>query len=63
VQTFLEEILFEEKATLFDPRLIVRLGNSDVAEHVRAVFVPLIRSRTTSVEERLAGSDPTLLSR
>lgn len=63
VQTFLEEILFEQKTTLFDPKLIIRLGNSDVAEHVRAIFVPLIRARTTSVEQRLAAGEPMLLSK
>lgn len=62
VQAFIEEMLFEEKTNLFDTRLITRLGNSDVAEHIRAVFVPLIRARTTKHEERDAGGEPTLLS-
>ncbi|NJP11271.1 MAG: DEAD/DEAH box helicase family protein, partial [Leptolyngbyaceae cyanobacterium RU_5_1] len=53
IQTFLEEILFEQKTTLFDPTLVTRLADSDVGEHLRAVFVPLIRSRTTTTEERL----------
>jgi len=44
VQTFLEEILFVQKATLYDQALISRLGESDVGEHLRAVFVPLIRA-------------------
>lgn len=52
IQTFLEEILFEEKTSLFDSRLVSRLSNSDVQEHVRAVFVPLIRARTTTTEVR-----------
>jgi type III restriction enzyme len=62
LQSFLEEILFEEKATLFDPRLVSRLGHSDVSEHIGAVFVPLIRTRTTTVEERLPGGAPVRLS-
>jgi type III restriction enzyme len=62
LQTFLEEILFDEKATLFDPRLISRLGNSDVAEHVRAVFIPLVRERTTTTEKRLPAGNCTRLS-
>jgi type III restriction enzyme len=62
VQTFLEEILFERKTTLYDQALISRLGDSDVGEHVRAVFVPLIRARTTTVEKRLPESAPEVLS-
>jgi type III restriction enzyme len=33
-----------------------------VGEHLRAVFVPLIRSRTTATETRLAGSAPKSLN-
>lgn len=62
VQTFLEEILFDEKSNLFDQRLIMRLGNSDVAEHIRAVFVPLIRSRITAQEKRVVGGEPMPLT-
>jgi type III restriction enzyme len=58
IQTFLEEILFEQKTTLFDPALVARLADSDVGEHLRAVFVPLIRSRTTTTEERLTVEPP-----
>ncbi|MBN2061150.1 MAG: DEAD/DEAH box helicase family protein, partial [Deltaproteobacteria bacterium] len=52
LETFLTEILFEEKVDLFDPRLLGRLADSDVREYIRAVFVPLILSRTTIKEER-----------
>ena len=62
VQSFLEEMLFDEKATLFDTRLVSRLGHSDVTEHLRAVFVPLIRARTTTVEKRRPGGEPVRLS-
>jgi type III restriction enzyme len=61
IQTFLEEILFEQKTTLFDPALVARLADSDVGEHLRAVFVPLIRSRTTTTEERLMVEPPKSL--
>lgn len=61
-QTFLEEILFGQKTDLYDQRLISRLGDSDVGEHVRAVFVPLIRARTTAIEKRLPESAPIALS-
>lgn len=62
LQTFLEEVLFEEKTNLFDTRLINRLGSSDVSEHIRAVFVPLIRARTTKVEGRLPTGTPYRVS-
>ena len=62
IQTFLESILFEQKTTLFDPALVARLADSDVGEHLRAVFVPLIRSRTTATETRLAGAAPKSLN-
>lgn len=58
IQKFLEEILFEAKVTLFDQRLCSRLADGDVREHVRAVFVPLIRAKTTMVEERLKAEEP-----
>ena len=62
VQTFLEEILFQTKTSLFDAELISRLGDSDVAEHIRAVFVPLIRARITKVEQRKREADVVRLS-
>jgi type III restriction enzyme len=58
IQKFLEEMLFNERVTLFDPRLCSRLADADVRETVRAVFVPLIRQRITSKEERLKGAEP-----
>ena len=60
---FLEEILFETKTSLFESTTVTRLGDSDVAEHIRAVFVPLIRERTTVEEERLPRAEPQQLSR
>jgi type III restriction enzyme len=56
LETFLTEILFEEELTLFDQRLLSRIGEADVREHVRATFVPLILKRTTIKEERKAAS-------
>jgi type III restriction enzyme len=55
LETFFTEILFEEKLTPFDSRLLNRIGDADVREHVRATFVPLILKRTTVKEERKAG--------
>jgi type III restriction enzyme len=63
VKEFLETCLFDRATDLFDPALVGRLGDSDVGEHVRAVFVPLIRARTTTVETRVAAGEPMRLSR
>jgi type III restriction enzyme len=54
LETFLTEILFEEQVSLFDPRLLSRIGDADVREYIRATFVPLILKRTTLKTERLA---------
>jgi len=52
LDTFLTEMLFEKKLSLFDARLSGRLADNDVREHIRAVFVPLMLERTTIKEER-----------
>jgi len=52
IQSFIEEVLFEEPVSLYDPRLASRLGDPDVATHVLHVFVPLVRERTVQVERR-----------
>ena len=63
VQAFLEKLLFERETNIFDPALVSRLGDPDVVEHIRAVFVPLVRTRTTTTEERLPDAEPIRLSR
>ncbi|GAP22633.1 DEAD/DEAH box helicase family protein [Leptolinea tardivitalis] len=55
IQQYLENDLFESKTTLFDPKLIARLGDDDVREYIRAVFLPVLRAKTTMTEERVAG--------
>ena len=62
LQFFIEEVLFDQKTDLFDQTLISRLSDSDVAEHIRAVFIPLIRKNTTTVEERTPAGEPNRLS-
>jgi type III restriction enzyme len=52
LQTFLGELLFGENVSLVEPRLTARLADQDVREHIRAVFVPLIRERTVKTEKR-----------
>ncbi len=58
LQTFLEEILFERKTGLFDSALTARLGDTDVGEHIRAVFVPLVRARSTRTQRRAPSNQP-----
>lgn len=57
LQTFLEEILFEQQVSIYDEKLVGRLSDADVREHIRATFVPLILSKTTFVEERMQQAD------
>ncbi len=59
LQSFLTEILFEQKVTIYDDRLIGRLADSDVREHLMATFLPLIRSKITTKEERVQ-AEPAL---
>ena len=58
LRRFFEELLFEEKVDLSDERLLARLGDPDVEEHVRATFVPLIRAKTTEIVQRIPAAEP-----
>src|SRR4030043_629536 len=58
LQTFLEEILFEQQVSIYDEKLVSRLADADVREHIKATFVLLILSKTTLVEERIQQADP-----
>ena len=62
IKTYLEEILFDKRTTLFDPDLVARLADADVQEHVRAVFVPLIRARTIAPQKRIPEPEAIRLS-
>ncbi len=62
LEIFLTEMLFGERVSLFDQRLINRLGNTDVREHIRAVFVPLLLSKSTvKLEERALGTSKSVV--
>ena len=61
LQTFFEKLLFESEGSLFDPRA-ARFSDSDVREHVRAVFVPLIRRKTTQQQVRAAQAPPVTVT-
>ena len=62
IQTFFEEILFEQKRDLTDSQLVNRLCDADVQEYLRAMFVPLIRERTIRRQQRLPSANPVRLS-
>lgn len=53
IERFICEVLFEERVTLFDQRVLPRLSHHDVREHIRATFIPLILIAITRKEERL----------
>ncbi|MBC7835700.1 MAG: DEAD/DEAH box helicase family protein [Phycisphaerales bacterium] len=61
IQSFIEEVLFEQAVSLYDPRLAGRLGDPDVATHVLHVFVPLVRDRTIATEVRAPELPPVSL--
>lgn len=58
VQVFFEEMLFGSGHSVFDSSLVARLSDDDVREHVRAVFVPLIRKKTVHKELRQPEAAP-----
>lgn len=62
LQVFLEQILFGPGHSIFDPVLVARLSDSDVREHVRAVFVPLIRAKTLQQQIRTPDAAPLAVS-
>ena len=55
---FWTELLFEKQMPLSDPALVARLGDGDVREYTRAVFVPLLRRKTTFSQQRAACAEP-----
>jgi type III restriction enzyme len=56
-------MLFGERVSLLDQRIISRLGDKDVREHIRAVFVPLILSKSTvKLEQRALGLSKSVVS-
>lgn len=62
IQRFLEEVLFGERVTLYDNRLVARLADPDVREHIRATFIPIILKIITFKSERLKETEPQTLS-
>ncbi len=62
VKPVVTQRLFVEPVDLFDKRLAKRLGDADVSEFLRAVFVPLIRERSTQQQDRIGGGGERRLS-
>ena len=62
IERFLEEDLFDTKVSLFDQRLVARLADADVREYIRAVFIPIIRQKTTQTEQRTLTQESISLS-
>ena len=62
LQKFFEELLFGTQVSVFDPLLVKRLSDSDVREHVRAVFVPLIRRKVIQTQVRTPEAPPVPIS-
>ncbi|MGV7976359.1 MAG: DEAD/DEAH box helicase [Anaerolineaceae bacterium] len=62
IEKYLTEELFDQKINLFDPRLVGRLGDADVRQYIRAVFVPLINKKTKEQQERIPAGPEALLS-
>ena len=58
LQRFFEHVLFGPGQSVFDAKLVARLSDSDVREHVRAVFVPLIRTKTVRQQMRALEAPP-----
>jgi len=58
LQKFFEECLFGKTLSIFDKNLVARLSDSDVREHVRATFVPLIREKTVHQQLRVPEAPP-----
>lgn len=52
IHQFAEEVLFERPVNLYSGEIDHRMGDVDVAEHIRATFAPLIRSRTVLEQKR-----------
>jgi type III restriction enzyme len=54
--------LFGSGQSIFAPALVARLSDSDVREHVRAVFVPLVRRKTVQKQIRTQEATPVSIT-
>jgi len=58
VKRFIEEVLFGERVDIYDSRVISRMSDLDVREHIRAAFLPAMLKCITRREERLPEEAP-----
>lgn len=56
LQKFFEDMLFGPRHSIYHSAVVARLSDSDVREHVRAVFVPLVRKKIVQKQLRTLGS-------
>ena len=52
IERFLSEVLFERKVDLYSGEVDHRMRDLDVAEHVKAIFAPLILAKTVRTKDR-----------
>lgn len=52
IEQFVQEVLFERSVYLYSGEVDHRMGDIDVAEHIRATIIPLIRSATILEQKR-----------
>jgi type III restriction enzyme len=58
IQRFLEEVLFGEVVTVYDPRVLPRLADADVRENIRGTFLPILLREITRREQRIPEEAP-----
>jgi len=62
VQEFIAKHLFEKEVDLFSGEVNHRMQDTDVKEHIIAVFTPLIMDKKTVIQDRKRSSTETKLS-
>jgi type III restriction enzyme len=62
LEIFLEKLLFGSGQSLFDQKLVNRLSDADVREHIRAVFLPLVRAKILQTQIRETLTAPVSLA-
>lgn len=62
IEQFISKVLFEREVNLFSGEVDHRMRDTDVAEHIRATFTPLIRQKTVQNIKRKPVSAGTCVS-
>lgn len=62
VQEFITKHLFEREVDLFSGEINHRMQDTDVKEHIIAVFTPLIMDKKTTIQDRKRSNTETKLS-